>query len=121
MAYRRLEPAAWKPYFTDMAKRLHASHVDVRVDALDLGDQLEVDHAALQGLDYDSRDGCIELSFEHLDHRICDIGEIWVDEREGQLHAMCVTRRDGRLEVVEFEPVMEIAARPRRGAPPPPA
>jgi hypothetical protein len=111
MAYRRIERLNWESYIRGLAHRLPAGRAHVRVGGLDIGDQVEVDQLAMTGIGFDPRDGCLDLTFDGLDHRICDIGEIWADEREGELHALCVTHPDGRLEVIDFTPAKAITAR----------
>lgn len=101
MTTRNLERSEWKAYFDHMSRRLPATEVELRVDALDLGDQVAFDaKSRLLGIDYDPSDDSLEVAIEGTSHRVSHPKAVVVDESAEGLNAIEVIDPEGRQHIV---------------------
>jgi hypothetical protein len=102
MQTRKLERSEWKAYFDRMTRTLALTNVDIRVDGLDLGDQLQVEHVPLAGISYDPGDGAIHVDTERLHHAIPDPKAVFVQEQGPEVRCIEVIDREGHQQLIEL-------------------
>ena len=110
MATRKLEPTEWKPYMDRISKSLPASTVDIRVEGLDIGDQIHSEHLPLNGLTYDPSDGALEIDATRVQHRISNPSEIYVDEEGGALRSIEVKDAEGHVQIIKLTSALTLPA-----------
>lgn len=98
----------WAAYFEELEqRRLRAdSPVDATVEvmSLSIGDQPEATLERFNGIDYDPKSNALEVVLEDVDHLVSYPAEIWVvEEDDGSISALEVTRTDGTKEVMRFQ------------------
>src|SRR5260221_3521773 len=77
---RKIPRSGWQSYFDAMSKVMDGRQAELEVESLGLGDQIETEWVALDGIVYDPKDDLVEMVLEDLDHMIGKPREIWVDE-----------------------------------------
>jgi hypothetical protein len=82
--------------------------VEVRVEAMDVGDQVELAHQVLLGLAYDPRDDLFEVSTETTRHLIGHPGAIQVEENAVGLQAIQVVDGDDVQHIVTLNRVVPL-------------
>lgn len=110
MATRKLERSDWKPYLERLSKQLPASRVELHVDGLDIGDQIEADKAPLLGLSYDPSVDAVVIEMEGLGHQISRPREIYLEEEAGGLRSFEVLDGDGHKQIGVLSRVLELPA-----------
>ncbi|MFW5921248.1 MAG: DUF5335 domain-containing protein [Polyangiales bacterium] len=110
MATRKLEPNEWQSYMDRISKHLPASTVDIRVDGLDIGDQVQSERLPLNGLTYDPSDGALEIDASRVQHRIANPTEIHVDEEGGSLRSIEVKDGEGHVQIIELTRALSLPA-----------
>lgn len=109
MTTRNLERSQWKDYFDRVSRGLPATEVELRVEALDLGDQVAFDeHTSLLGIDYDPNDDSLEVATEGTSHRVLHPQTVVVDESAQGLRAVEVTDPDGRQHIVVLHKPLQL-------------
>lgn len=99
----------WAVYFKEFARRQLRSGLPtlatVEVMSLSIGDQPEATLKRLNGIDYDPKSNALEVVLEEdVDHLVWYPTEIWVvEEDDGFISALEVTRSDGTKEVMRFQ------------------
>src|SRR5258708_28518923 len=76
---RKIPRSGWQSYFDAMSKVMDGRQAELEVESLGLGDQIETEWVALDGIVYDPKDDLVEMVLEDLDHMIRKPREIWVD------------------------------------------
>ncbi len=101
MTTRNLEKSEWQGYFDRLSKRLPATEVEVRVEALDLGDQIELGpKARLIGIDYDPNDDAFEVATEGSAHRVSQPKAVFVEESAEWVSSVEVIDTEGRQHIL---------------------
>ncbi len=88
----------------------NTADVTIEVVGEDVGDQVAADHLAWHGVTYDSRNDVIEVSVggrrEQADvvlrHAIHRPARVWIEEREGIVHAISVESGDSPTTIIRF-------------------
>jgi hypothetical protein len=102
---QNVEKTEWGQLLDRISKTLAASLVEVELDALDLGNQVEAEWLPLIGIAYDHKDDLIEIALKGLDHTIRRPRELYVDENNGRVE--CLGILDGTTQIVQFkEPLL---------------
>lgn len=106
MATRKLEKAQWESYFDGVSKNLKGVEGQLEVVSEELGDQVEVEWAFVEGLSYDPKDDVFEIQFAEgkHNHLIQNPFEIYVEEEAGTLKAVEVLKEDGTKFVLKLKP-----------------
>ncbi|MDH3694277.1 MAG: DUF5335 domain-containing protein [Gammaproteobacteria bacterium] len=102
MTTEKLEKPQWQAYFDNVSKMIAGSRVQIDVTGLQVGDQVEAQQLPLTGLSYDSKDDCIEIITESLDHRIQKPVTIHVDYAVDGLHSIEVIDAADLHQIVRF-------------------
>ncbi len=110
MGTRRLVREGWQAYFEAVSRQLGAQRVEIRVEGLDIGDQIAAEHLELLGLAYDAKDDQIRVITELLDHAISSPVELFVEESASGLECFEVKTSDGRSEIVRLTAALSLPA-----------
>ena len=95
MAITELDKSRWKDYFDRVSKTLRTKLVELDIESLKLGDQIEVEWAPLVGLTYDPKDDVMAVLVEGVDkrggsgvveHNIFQPKQIFVEQDVDTLH-----------------------------------
>ena len=87
MAITQLDKSHWKDYFDRVSKVLRTKLVELDVESLKLGDQLEVAWAPLVGLTYDPKGDVFAVLIEGVvEHNIFHPKQIYVEQDVDTLH-----------------------------------
>jgi hypothetical protein len=103
----KLEKAKWRTFFDRVSKRLIGKRVEIDVDSLALGAQVEAKWLPLLGIVYDPKNDIIEIALHDLDHMVHEPREIYVEEGPTGLISLEVVDGDGVQHIVQFrDPLM---------------
>lgn len=112
MATEKLEKASWHAYFDAISKALTGKRVEIEVQSLALGSQIEAEWLPLMGMTYEPRTDMLEIVLEGLDHMIQKPAEIYVEHNVASLSSMEIIDSDGVRQVVRLrDPLMLPAPR----------
>ncbi len=100
MALEKLDSAQWKDFFDRVSKELTGKLVEIEVEGLDLGDEIEAEWIPFTGVSYDPKDNVLSIFSNELEHMIHKPEEIWVDFGVDGLHSMEVVDKDGHKQIV---------------------
>ena len=103
-----LEKEKWADELAYLWKRLDGKQVEVEVEALKLGDQIEAEHVPLRGLSYDPKDDVVQVWVGEIDHLIHKPQKIMVvHDDDGRLVGIDITDAEGEQHlIVPQEPVI---------------
>ena len=103
-----LDRDKWAEELAYLWKRLDGKQVEVEVEALKLGDQIEADHVPLKGLSYDPKDDVVQVWVGDIDHLIHKPRQIaLVHDDANRLVAIDITDADGEQHLITpQEPVV---------------
>jgi hypothetical protein len=110
MATRKLEREEWQSYFDVASRTLPAGTVRMRVDGLDLGDQISADHLPLLGISFDPKEDAVHVITEALDHAISHPKAIYVDEELEGLRVVEITDGEGHKQLIELTSAIPLPA-----------
>ncbi len=100
MALEKLDSAQWKDFFDRVSRELTAKQVEIEVEGLDIGDEIEAEWIPFTGVSYDPRDDVLSIFSENLEHMIRKPKEIWVDIGVDGLHSMEVIDADDHKQII---------------------
>ncbi len=107
MAILKLEKTEWHGFFDRITKGLVGKRVEIEVDSLDLGSQIEAEWLPLLGIAYDPKDDVLEIALDGVDHLIPGPQEIYVDIGPTGLANLRVVDRDGVSQIIQLrDPLM---------------
>jgi hypothetical protein len=107
MATEKLDKASWHGYFDAISKALTGKRVEIEVQSLALGNQIEADWLPLLGITYEPRTDMLEIVLEGLDHMIQKPAEIYVERNVTSLSSMEIIDSNGVRQVVRLrDPLM---------------
>jgi hypothetical protein len=107
MAITKLEKDAWHPYFDRVTKILDGKRVEVEVDSLKIGAQIEAEWLPLIGLVYDHKNDLVEVALEGLDHLIRKPRQVFVDQEAVELSSVEVVDADDFRHIIKLrDPLM---------------
>lgn len=107
MALSKLEKSTWHAYFDNMSKVLSDKRVEIEVDALAIGSQIEAEWLPLLGVTYDPRNDIVDIALEGLDHIIHKPRDIFVDHTAADLRSLEVVDADDFRHIIKLrDPLM---------------
>ncbi len=107
MALAKLEKPKWHAYFDSMSKVLEGKRVEIEVDALSIGSQIEAEWLPLLGITYDPKDDIMDVALEGLDHRIHKPREVFVDQTAVDLSSLEVIDNEDFRHIIKLrDPLM---------------
>ncbi len=107
---RELPREAWRSYFDRLSKVIAGHPVEIEVESLALGDQIEAEWVPLVGITYDHKDNVVEVATEGLDHLIHRPVHIWVEESGAHFVAAEIERADGTTEIIRLKEPLALPA-----------
>lgn len=109
MSVEALSKDEWQGFFDYLSRILVGSRVEIHVESLALGDQLEAKWLPLHGIVYDKKNDIVEVALEGIDHMIRHPREISVsvDERTGAILSLQIIDGDDSQQIIRLrEPLM---------------
>lgn len=107
MTTRKIEKGAMQAYFEKLSSIIAGKSVEIEVNSLAVGAQVEADWAKLVSIVYDPRDDAVEVTLEGLGHAIRNPTEAYVIEDEGGVKTVEVTDSGGAKHIVNLrEPLL---------------
>ena len=110
MTVRKLDKSEWKPFLDGISKVVGPKQVEIEVQSLDLGDQIEAEWLPLVGLTYDPKDDVLDVALEGLDHLISQPREIYVEDGGVGLASVAVVDAEGVRQIVKLRDPMALPA-----------
>ena len=91
----------WADELAYLWKRLDGKQVEVEVEALNLGDQIEAGHVPLKGLSYDPKDDVVQIWVGEIDHMIHKPRKVmFVYDDDGRLVGIDITDAEGGQHLI---------------------
>lgn len=107
MAISKLDKPHWQAYFDHLSKILDGKRIEIEVNALSIGSQIEAEWTPLLGITYDPKDDIVDVALEGLDHLIHHPQDIFVDQTGLDLTSMEVVDSDNFRHIIQLrEPLM---------------
>jgi len=100
MALEKLDSSQWKAFFDRVSKELTAKQVEIEVEGLDIGDEIEAEWIPFTGISYDPKSDVLSIFSDALEHMIRKPKEIWVDIGVDGLHSMEVVDADDHKQII---------------------
>lgn len=107
---RKIPRAQWHIYFDRFSRAMDGKQAELEVASLDLGNQIEAEWVALDGIVYDPKDDLVEMVLEDLDHLIHKPQEIWADEEGLSLASLEVIDIEGRRHILKLRAPLMLPA-----------
>ncbi|MBC7860395.1 MAG: DUF5335 family protein [Burkholderiaceae bacterium] len=103
----KIEKAVWREYFDRVSKASEGKNVELEVDALEIGSQIELEWVPLMGLLYDPRGDVLAVMVEGLDHMIRRPQTVFVDMTGSALTSVEVIDADQVRHIIRLrDPLM---------------
>jgi uncharacterized protein YjiK len=102
MQTREIEKDHWQKFFDQVSRILQAKLIQIEVDGLELGAQIEVHNLSLNGLTYDRKDNAFIISTDEIDHVIRSPQQIFIAEGTQGMDSLKVHSDDGTEQIVSF-------------------
>ncbi|MGZ3158381.1 MAG: DUF5335 domain-containing protein [Burkholderiaceae bacterium] len=107
MTISKIEKPAWSNYFNQMSKTMIGQKVEIEVDSLAIGQQLEAQWAPFLGIVYEPKSDMIEIVLEGLDHMIHKPRELYADIEASKLRSLEVIDEDDVRQIIKLrDPLM---------------
>ena len=107
MAIAKIEKAVWREYFDRVSKASEGKNVELEVEALEIGSQIELDWVPLMGLLYDPKNDVLAVMVEGLDHMIRRPQTVFVDMTGSALTSVEVIDADQVRHIIRLrDPLM---------------
>ena len=103
MQTREIEKDNWQGFFDQVSRALQGKLIQIEVDSLELGAQIELDKLSLNGLTYDSKDDAFIISTEEIEHVIHSPQQIFVADGIEGIGSLQVRSADGTEQMVSFK------------------
>lgn len=103
MASEIIPRESWSPFFNQFSKSLPSHNVEIEVESLDLGSQIEVEWLPLIGLTYDKHDDRLEVVTETLAHNISSPEKIYAYYDDHGLSQFEILDKDQRQHLVRLK------------------
>lgn len=102
MQTREIAKANWQSFFDQISGALQGKIIQIEVDSLELGAQVELDKLSLNGLTYDSKDDSFIISTEEIEHVIRSPQQVFVADGAEGIGSLQVRSADGSQQMVSF-------------------
>ncbi len=107
MAIKKIDRSQWRAYFDTFSRPIargkQYEYAEIRVLSPEFGAQPETSWLPLIGIAYDDRADVLEITVEHMDHRIAHPRDIFVDETpDGVLCSLEVVQEDETRAIIEL-------------------
>ena len=102
MQTREIEKDKWQNFFDRVSGSLQGKLIQIEVDSLQLGAQIEADKLSLNGLTYDNKDDAFIISTEQIEHVIRSPQQIFVADGTQGMNSLKVRAGDGSEQIISF-------------------
>jgi len=102
MQTRKIEKENWQSFFDQVSGTLQGKLIQIEVDSLELGAQIEADKLSLNGLTYDSKDDAFVISTDEIEHVIRSPQQIFVADGAEGINSLNVRSADGTEQIINF-------------------
>ncbi len=110
MNYREISVTERQIYFDFVSKSISGQQIELEVVGLDIGDQIEKDWAAVEGLSYDSDQNILHIHTQPLSHHVTQLTEVIAVEDGIRVRSICIKDADGNLRIMHFREPLRIEA-----------
>lgn len=108
MTIEHIEKENWQDYFSTISHQVEGLNVEMEIDSLEFGTQIESNKLNIRGLTYDPRNNLFEVSSDDLEHLIPDPEEIYVDTEDGKIESIKVEDDSGNTHILTFLPPLSL-------------
>lgn len=102
MQTRKIEKKNWQSFFDRISRALQGKLIQIEVDSLELGAQIELDKLSLNGLTYDKKDDAFIISTEEIEHVIRSPQQIFFADGSEGIASLQVRSAEGTEQVINF-------------------
>ena len=92
----------WQGFFDQVSRALRGKQIQIEVNSLELGAQVEADRLSLNGITYDSRDDALVVSSDEIEHVISSPQRIFAAEGTDGMNSLEVRSADGTTQIINF-------------------
>ncbi len=102
MIEHTIPEAERKDYFDLISKSAHGQEIELEIIGLDIGDQVEKDWVAFEGISYDPEAKTLHLYTDSLEHQIPNPSEIIAAEENSLVTSLFVKDSLGHFQIIKF-------------------
>ena len=102
MQTREISRNEWQHFFDQVSKALQGKMIQIEVDSLELGAQIEVNQLSLNGLTYDKKDDAFIISTDEIEHVIRSPEHIFIIDGVTGIDSLQVQSADGIKQIINF-------------------
>lgn len=110
MQTREITKDNWQGFFDRVSRALQGKIIQIEVDSLELGAQVEVDKLSLNGLTYDGKDDAFIISTEEIEHVIRSPQQIFVSDGTDGINSLEVRSAEGSAQIISFSEPLALPA-----------
>ena len=110
MQTREIERQHWQSFFDQVSRALQGKLIQIEVDSLELGAQIEVNKLSLNGLTYDHQDDVFIISTDAIEHVIRAPQQIFVGDGSEGVNSLEILAADGSNQIVSFSEPLALPA-----------
>ena len=93
----------WQDELIKLWRKMDGKDIQIEVEALNLGDQVEADYVPLKGLSYDPKDDVVQVWTGKLDHMIYHPKSIELAVEDGHLLSIHIIDGEGEEHLIKPE------------------
>lgn len=117
MAIRKLEKTEWGPFLGTLSQTLTGQRVEIEVDSLRLGSQVEAEWLPMLGITYEAKSDALDIALDGLDHVVRKPKAIYVDQDSLGVSSLEVIDGDDEQSIVRFREPVLLPSRTRPSGP----
>ena len=102
MQTREIAKDNWQSFFDQVSRALQGKLIQIEVDSLELGAQIEVNKLSLNGLTYDKKDDAFVISTDEIEHVIRSPQQIFAADGGDGIDSLKVRSADGTEQIISF-------------------
>lgn len=102
MQTREIDKKDWQAFFDRVSAALRGKMIEIEVDSLDLGAQVQAQRLSLNGLTYDHRDDAFIVATDAIEHSIRAPQRIYIAEGDEGMHSLEILTADGTKQILRF-------------------
>jgi uncharacterized protein YjiK len=102
MQTREIAKDDWHSFFDQVSRALRGKLIQIEVDSLQLGAQIEANKLSLNGLTYDSKDDALIITSDQIEHVIRSPLQIFITDGGEGINSLKVCAADGTDQIVNF-------------------
>lgn len=102
MHTREIAKSEWPRFFDQVSEVIRGKMIQIEVDSLELGAQIEVSKLSLNSLTYDKKDDSFIISTDEIQHAIHSPQQIFVTDGALGMDSLLVRSSNGVEQIVSF-------------------